>query len=88
MDIFEGSRNERSKLIKASQECFYCNTSTKLISYRKENAGSNYTTNVEVAEQKLPQLETRHNRTAKLLKETKEEVCTLQRRCNNPVTIC
>ena len=50
-------------------------------------AGSNYITNLEVAEQKLFQLQTRQKCLAKLLKEKKEEVCTLQKHCNNPVTI-
>ena len=50
-------------------------------------AGSNYITNLEVAEQKLFHLQTRQKCLAKLLKEKKEEVCTLQKHCNNPVTI-
>ena len=40
-----------------------------------------------MAEQKLLQLQTRQKSTVKLLKEAKEEVCTLQRQCNNPVTL-
>ena len=58
---------------------FYNNTLIKFISYRKENVGSNYITNLEVAEQKLLQLQIRLKCTAKLLKETKEEVCTRQK---------
>ena len=50
MDFFEDSRNERSKLIKASQECFYNNTLIKFISHRKENVGSNYIINLEIAD--------------------------------------
>ena len=42
MNIFEGRCNEQSKLIKASQEFFYNKRLIKFISYRKENAGSNY----------------------------------------------
>ena len=55
---------------------FYNNTLIKFISYRKENVGSNYITNLEAAEQKLLQLQIRLKCTAKLLKEKKEEVCT------------
>ena len=66
---------------------FYDNKLVKFISYRKENAGSNYIINLEVAVQELLQLEIRQKCTAKLLKETKDEVCTLQKQCNNPVTI-
>ena len=40
-----------------------------------------------MAEQKLLQLQTKQECTAKLLKEAKEEVCTLQKQCNNPVTL-
>ena len=58
---------------------FYNNTLIKFISYRKENVGSNYITNLEVAKQKLLQLQIRLKCTAKLLKETKEEVCTRQK---------
>ena len=65
----------------------YNNTLIKFISYRKENVGSNYITNLEAAEQKLLQLQIRHKCTVKLLKETKEEVCTRQKQRNNPVTI-
>ena len=54
---------------------FYNNTLIKFISYRKENVGSNYITNLEPAEQKLVRLKC----TAKLLKEKKEEVCTRQK---------
>ena len=59
----------------------------KFISYRKEKAGSNYITDLEVAEQKLLQLQTIQKCTGKLLKEAKEEDCTLQKQCNNLVTI-
>ena len=51
----------------------------KFISYRKENVGSNYITNLEAAEQKLLQLQIRLKCTAKLLKEKKEEVCTREK---------
>ena len=37
----------------------YNNTLIKFISYRKENVGSNYITNLEAAEQKLLQLQIR-----------------------------
>ena len=40
-----------------------------------------------MAEQKLLQLQTRQKCTTKLLKEANKEVCTLQRQCNNPVTL-
>ena len=88
-DIYEGRRNEGSKLIKASQECFLqqCVDYFKFISYRKEKANSNYSNKLEVAEQKLLQLQTKQKCTAKFLKEAKEEVCTLQKQCNNPVTV-
>ena len=89
IDIYEGRRNEGSKLIKASQECFLqqCVDYFKFISYRKEKANSNYCNKLEVAEQKLLQLQTKQKCTAKFLKEAKEEVCTLQKQCNNPVTV-
>ena len=40
-----------------------------------------------MAEQKLHQLQTKQKCRAKLLKEAKEEVCTLQKHCNKPVTL-
>ena len=40
-----------------------------------------------MAEQKLLQLQTKQKCTVKHLKEAKEEVCTLQKQCNNPVTL-
>ena len=40
-----------------------------------------------MAEQKLLQLQTKQKCIAKLLKEAKDEVCTLQKQCNNPVTL-
>ena len=58
---------------------FYNNTLIKFISYKKENVGSNYITNLEVREQKLLQLQIRLKCAAKLLKEKKEEVCTRQK---------
>ena len=87
--IYEGRRNEGSKLIKASQECFLqqCIDYFMFISYRKEKANINYGIKLEVAEQKLLQLQTKQKCTAKLLKEAKEEVCTLQKQCNNSVTL-
>ena len=44
IDIYEGRRNEGSKLIKASQECFLqqCVDYFKLISYRKQKANSKF----------------------------------------------
>ena len=59
----------------------------KSISYRKKTPGSNYITNLEVTEQKLLQLQTIQKCKGKLLKEAKEEDCTLQKQCNNLVTI-
>ena len=59
----------------------------KFISYRKRKTGSNYITNLEVPEQKLLQLQTIQKCTGKLLKKAKEEDCTLQKQCNNLVTI-
>ena len=53
---------------------FYNNTLIKFISYRKENVGSKYITNLEVAEQKLLQLQIRLKCTARFLKETKKSV--------------
>ena len=46
---------------------FYNNTLIKFISYRKENVGSNYITNLEAAEQKLLQLQIRLKCTARSL---------------------
>ena len=40
-----------------------------------------------MAEQKLHQLQTKQKCRSKLLKEAKEEVCTLQKQCNKPVTL-
>ena len=40
-----------------------------------------------MAEQKLLQLQTKQKCAAKFLKEEKEEVCTLQKQRNNPVTV-
>ena len=83
IDIYESRRNEGSKLIKASQECFLqqCVDYFKFISYRKEKANSNYSNKLEGPEQKLLQLQTKQKCTAKLWKKTKEEVCTLQKKC-------
>ena len=52
---------------------FYNNTLIKFISYKKENVGSNYITNLEVREQKLLQLQIRLKCAAKLLKEKKKK---------------
>ena len=59
----------------------------KSISYRKKTPDSNYITNLEVTEQKLLRLQTIQKCTGKLLKEAKEEDCTLQKQCNNLVPI-
>ena len=75
-------------LIKASQECFLKRVDYyKFISYRKQKPISNYINKLEVAEQNLIQLQTKQKCMAKLLMEAKEDVCTLQRQCNNSVTI-
>ena len=89
INIYEGRRNEGSKLIKTSQECFLqeCVDYFKSISYRKEKANSNYSNKLELAGQKLLQLQTKQKCTAKLLKEAMEEVCILQKQCNNPATL-
>ena len=86
IDIYEGRCNEGLKLIKATQDCFLQQC---VVGKRKEKgkSGSNYIINLEVAEQKLLQLQTRQKCTAKFLKEAKEEVCTLQRHCDNPVSL-
>ena len=59
----------------------------KFNSYRKEKANSNYSYKLEVAEEKLLQLQTKQKCTANRTKEAKEEFCTLQKQCNIPVTL-
>ena len=71
--------------IKTNQECFLqqCFDYFTFISYRKEKVS----TNLEVTEQKLLQLQTRQGCTVKRLKEAMEQVHTPQRQCNNSVTL-
>ena len=85
--MYEGRRDEGIEADKGKPGIFYNNALIKFLWNRKEKATSNYITNLEVAEQKLLQLQTRQKYTAKRLKEAKQEVCTLPRQCNNPVTL-
>ena len=61
INIYEGRCNEGLKLMKTSQECFLqeCVDYFKFTSYRKEKANSNYSNKLELAKQKLLQLQTK-----------------------------
>ena len=66
IDIYERRCNEGLRLIKPTQNCFLQQC---VVGKRKEKgeSGSNYIINLEVAEQKLLQLQTRQKCTAKFL---------------------